>query len=132
MNLIPSEKVPKGGEEMGALWLLIPDEALVLVIAAIGLGLILRLISGRTAAAVLGMLVLLLVLAPAAEVLFASLPSWVGILILVAIAGSLLRLFLALFLGTRAAAHTVGILAADAIRFAVLLPFRIVGWIFRR
>lgn len=117
---------------MGALWLLIPDEALVLVIAAIGLGLILRLISGRTAAAVLGMLVLLLVLAPAAEVLFASLPSWVGILILVAIAGSLLRLFLALFLGTRAAAHTVGILAADAIRFAVLLPFRIVGWIFRR
>jgi hypothetical protein len=117
---------------MGALWFLIPDEALILVVAGVGLALMLRLISGRTALSVLGMLVLSLLLAPFVETLLASLPSWVGILILLAIIGSLIRLFLGMFLGSQAASHTIGILAADAIRFLIFLPFRIVGWIFRR
>jgi hypothetical protein len=117
---------------MGALWFLIPDEALILVVAGVGLALMLRLISGRTAISVLGMLALSLLLAPVVETLFASLPAWVGILILMAIIGSLIRLFLAIFLGSQGAAHTLGILAANAIRFLILLPFRIIGWIFRR
>jgi hypothetical protein len=124
---------------MSLLWALIPDEALVLVIVVIGLGLMLGIIRSRTAASMIGGLVLLVLLGPFIEALFAALPWWLTLLLLVFVILSLLRAFSSLLLGSRASDHMVGILAADAVRACFLglcqiltLPFRIVGWLFRR
>jgi hypothetical protein len=120
---------------MRTLWLWLPDEALVLVIAAIGLALMVRLISGRAAATLLGTIVLLVLAGPFVEALFEVLPAWVSLLILLALAIWVLRALAGLLIGQRAADHMVGILAADVVRilFALMfLPFRIVGWLVRR
>ena len=117
---------------MRALWLLIPDEAMILIVVGLGLALMLRLLSGRAAVGILGALFLMLILGPFVEVLLESLPGWVGIVILVALCLMIVRTILSLCLGQRAADHTVGILAANAILFGLLLPFRVIRWMFRR
>ncbi|MGC8794146.1 MAG: hypothetical protein ACP5U2_12225 [Bryobacteraceae bacterium] len=124
---------------MKTLWWLLPDEAMVLVIAAIGLALMLRLIRGRTAMGLLGTVVLLLLLGPFIDALLDLLPGWLLLLMLLLVAMALFRGILELFLGERAAAEAVGSLAADVIRFGfrlccrlLVLPFRVVGWMLRR
>jgi amino acid transporter len=124
---------------MGLLWTLIPDEALILVIAAIGLGLILGIIRGKTAVSMIGGIVLMLLLEPFVESLFAALPWWLTIAVLVVLVLSLLRGLSGLVLGGRASDHMVGILAADIVRFCFVgffqilaMPFRLIGWLFRR
>jgi hypothetical protein len=122
-------------------WLMffIPDEALVLVIALIGLGLIVGFLRPRSAGRLLGGVVLMLLLAPLVESFIAALPWWVNLLLLFGVGWSLIRGLSRLVLGGRAADHMVGILAADAVRalfrtvfFALTLPFRFIGWISRR
>lgn len=120
---------------MRTLWLWLPDEAMVLVIAGVGLALILGLIRGRTALGVLGMVVLVLLAGPFIDALIAGLPSWVILLLVLFLALTLFRWVLSLLLGERAAGHAVGILAADVIRLCfglLFLPFRILWWVFRR
>jgi hypothetical protein len=120
---------------MNILWWLLPDEAMILVIAGIGLGLILGLIKGRPAMGILGGIVLSLILAPFVESLFGSLPSWISILILAAVGMAIFRGIASLFLGERAAGHMVGVLAADVVRFffrLLFFPFWILRWVFRR
>ncbi len=83
----------------------------------------------------LGGIVLSLILAPFVESLVGSLPSWISLLILVAVGIAIFRGIAALFLGQLAAAHMVGILAADVVRFffrLLFFPFWILRWAFRR
>lgn len=118
----------------GTLWMLLPDEALLLLMVGVGIALILGLLTGRTAIGVLALLILFPILAPFVEALFGTLPAWVSLLILVIVGLSILRGLASLFIGGRAADHMTGILAADVVRLIVLclfLPFRLVGWIFR-
>ncbi len=120
---------------MQLLWFFLPDEALVLVIAAVGLLLMVRVISGRTALGILGAIILLALVSPFIDALMDALPGWSVLLLFAAILLWLFRAACGLFLGRRAADHTVGVLAADAVRFCfrlLLLPFRILGWAVRR
>jgi hypothetical protein len=120
---------------MSALWMLLPDEAMILVIAGIGLALILGLINRKAAMGIMGTIILSLLLAPFLDSLFQLLPLWLLLLILFAVGISLFRGIASLFLGDRAASHMIGILAADCIKFffrMLFFPFRFVYWIFRR
>lgn len=119
----------------GLLWWL-PDEALPLVIALVGLALMLGLIRIRTALTALLTVLLLVALTPLLDAFLAMLPGWL-LLVLVLLAGlSLLRGVLELTLGRQAAAGALGNLAADAIRWSLrllfglfILPFRALGWL---
>jgi hypothetical protein len=109
------------------LWLFLPDEALVLVVALIGLGLIVGFLRPRSAGQLLGGIVLMLLLGPFIEGFVSSLP-W-----------AVVRALSRFVLGGRAADHMAGILAADGVRwlfrsvfFVLTLPFRFIGWMFRR
>ena len=124
---------------MGLFWALIPDEALILVIAAIGLGLILGVIRGKTAVSTIGGIVLMVLLEPFVEALFAALPWWLTISLLGVLFLSLFRGLSRMVLGERASDHMVGILAADVVGFCLVgffqilaMPFRLVGYLFRR
>jgi len=117
----------------------LPDEAMVLVIAGIGLALMFGFIRGRAAMALLGTVILTLLAGPFIDALLDTLPGWVILLLLLFVVLALFRGVLSLFLGERAAAHAAGILAADVIRagfrllfLLLLLPFRILWWAFRR
>lgn len=126
-------------DPMNLLLALIPDQALILVIAAIALGLIVGIISRQRAMTLVGSIVLMLLLGPFIEALFAALPWWLILLAFVFFVLSLLRAFSNTLLGTHATDHMVGLLGADVVRYClagcfrlIALPFRIVGWIFRR
>ena len=121
------------------LWLFLPDEALVLVIALIGLALMVGFLRPRSAGQLLAGIIMMLLLAPFVESLVSSLPWWVSILILIGVGWAILRSFARLVLGAGAADEMVGTLAADVVRgtfrgvfFLLFFPFRIVGWLFRR
>ncbi len=120
---------------MRTLWLWLPDEAMPLVIVGVGLALMLGLIRVRTALSVLGTVILLLLAGPFIEALIETLPGWMILLLVLFVVLALFRGVLSLLLGERAAAHTIGILAADMIRLCfglLFLPFRILWWVFRR
>jgi uncharacterized protein YacL len=91
---------------MNASWLLIPDKALIVVIAVIGLALIVRRISRRTAAAALGGLIVSLLLKPFIAVLFDSMPPGVSIALLPTIIALIIRAMLSRLSGGRAAGHS--------------------------
>ena|SRR5437870_3135777 len=121
------------------LWLFIPDSALVLVIAGVGLAVLLGIIRGRQAASILGGIVLMLLLTPFLESLFDALPLWLTLILTLAICFSILRCLAGFLLGSQAGDHMVGTLAADAVRFCfagflllLSLPFRMLGWLLRR
>lgn len=121
------------------LWLLIPDEALVLVIMLIGLGLMVGLLRPRSAGRLVGGVVLMLLLTPFVESFVSSLPWWVNLLLLAGFGWAIIRGLSRLVLGARAADHMTGTLAADGVRalfraafFVLTLPFRLIGWVLRR
>jgi uncharacterized membrane protein YozB (DUF420 family) len=107
----------------------VPDSALPLVLVAAAFLLILGF--RRTAGGLFAVALLLPVLGPFVEALIDALPPWVTLLIGVIVVLMLLQLLASVFIGRRAAAHMVGILAADVVRLVVLcllLPFR---WLLR-
>lgn len=116
----------------GALWMLVPDEALPLIVVGIGLALMLGFITGRAALTLILTFVLLPpLLAPFIEGILGELPPWVSLLLLAVLALAILRGVTGLVLGQRAADTMVGSLAADLVRLTVrvlLFPFRVVGW----
>lgn len=113
---------------MRLLWLLMPDSAIPLLIVGAALLLIVGVLSRGRAFAIIGGLVAYLIFAPFAGVLLAMFPWWVSPLLLVVFVMSALRAASALFLGERASAHMVGILAASVVMGifkALLFPFRL-------
>lgn len=109
-------------------WLFLPDEALLLVMMAAGL--LLMLGFRRVAGGLLATALLLPLLSPFVEALMSGLPAWVSLVILVVLGLTIFRALASLFLGRRAAAHMVGILAADVVRFLVrclFWPVRVLG-----
>lgn len=100
---------------------LVPDEALPLLIAAVGLAMVCGLLRGRAALGLLAMLLLAPVLGALGESLLAQCPPWVTWLVLAGVGLSLLKGLAALLLGPRAADTMLGALAADLVRFVVRL-----------
>ncbi len=114
------------------LWMWLPDEAWVLVIAAIGFGVMFRLVSLRAAGAALGGIAIMFLTAPFFDALFQAMPWWISALILVGAVFATIRGLMALLFGRLVAAHALGTLLADVIRFVFLMPFRLIGALLRR
>lgn len=115
----------------GAIWMLLPDEALPLLILGVGFTMILGLLRGRAALGILLMLLLAPVLAPFVEALMGVLPPWISLIVLAVVGLSILRGLAALAIGTRAADTMVGSLAADLVRLAMrmlIFPLRVLRW----
>ena len=112
-------------------WWLVPDSALPLVIAIAGLGLITGLIPRGTAFGILGIVIAIALLSPFVGVLVDALPLWVVVLLAMFLGLSFCRAVLDALIGRRAAAHTVGVLAADVIRLLFRLLFLPVRLLFR-
>jgi hypothetical protein len=111
---------PEGGKKMNALWLLIPEEAMILVPVGLGFLVMLGLISGGRAAGLLLLFVLLMALAPFVESLMDTLPLWLLLLMLAVFGFSMLRAAASLTLGRGVADNFLGMLV-----FAVFMaPFR--------
>lgn len=124
---------------MQVLLAFLPSEFIPVLIVVIGLGIMVGLVRLRAAAGVIGGIILLLLLSPFVETFVASLPWWLSLLILAGIGWVLIRGLLRLVLGAGAADEMIGSLAAAAVLggfrglfFLLFLPFRLVGWFFRR
>lgn len=105
--------------------LLIPQEALLPVLVLAG---ILTIAGLRRFAGALVVFVLAMAFAPmfepVVEAFVAGLPDWALVLVVIGFALAVLRVLAGLFLGANAADQMVGTLAADVVRFFLLLPFR--------
>jgi hypothetical protein len=116
---------------MSWLWILIPDEAIPVIVIIVGLLLILGLVRPRAAFGILGLLLLLPLLSPLIEALFEALPPWISFLVLAWVGLAILRGLATLFLGRGASDEMVGTLAAHLVIAVLLLPVRILRWAFR-
>jgi hypothetical protein len=109
------------------LWALLPDDAFPLVILLAALLFLIGL--RRTACGLLAVALLVPILGPFVEALMAGIPPWVSLLILVVFIVMLLQFLATAVLGHQAAAHMVGILAADMVRFALRCVFLPLRWL---
>lgn len=100
----------------GALWTLLPDEAIPIVILALILA---AVFLGRRVLPILVVVVLSVVLAPFVSSFVDTLPTPIVIALGIAFMLVVVRSVAVLILGAGAADHMTGVLAADAIRFAV-------------
>ena len=120
---------------MKLLWLLLPDEFLVLVISALALAVIVGLIRLRAAFGVIGALALGIILTPFIEALFENLTPWLSLAGLVVFGFVICRASLELLIGKGASDHAVGGLAAEAIKWffrLLFLPIRLLWWMLAR
>lgn len=110
---------------MSSLLTLLPPDYAVLLFMAAGLALI---VQARRLAAGLALAGVAIIVLPALFAPFiAMLPGWVRLLIGIAVGLTVARALLRLALGRTVSEQVEGTLAADFIRFCLLLPFRIVG-----
>jgi hypothetical protein len=109
------------------LLMLLPDEALPLLIALGGLALIVGLLSPKRLLGFLGLFVLFIALSPFIENLIGGLTLGWQLLIFIVFGIILLRDVLCLVLGRKAGGWLLGRLVYQL----VVLPFRLVGMAFR-
>jgi len=110
------------------LWLLLPEEALPLILIGGAFLIMLRIVSLRAVLGAVIFFALLPVFSPIIESLFSVLPAWVTLLFFVGIGFSCLQAIATTLIGRRAADHMVGSLAADVVRFVLklaVLPLRL-------
>jgi len=114
---------------MRNLAMFLPDELLPLLLVAAGLCLIVGLRS--TAAALATLAVATPFVGVIVSALVDQLPWFVVAAILVFSVLAMARALSNLLIGRRSTDHMVGDLAADVVRFALKLPFRVLGWVGR-
>lgn len=104
-----------------------PDEALPVIIAGLGLFLILGIISRSFAFSILGTIILFALLSPFIDAMFDSLPLWLLLLIMLVAGFSLLRFVMSALFGREATGHFLG-----EVLFAIFaMPFRLLGYLIR-
>lgn len=111
------------------LWLLLPQEALPLLLIVGAFLVMFRMVSRRRVLGAMICFVLLPLFSPIIEVLFDALPVWVSLLFLMGMVFWCFRAIATTVLGRGAAEHMMGSLAADIVRFlvkAACLPIRLV------
>ena len=112
---------------MGALIAFLPDEALILIPIGIGFLVVFRVLSFAQAISLLAGLCVILALIPFLESLLQMLPIWALLLLMVLVVYSIARSVSNSALGKGVTDHFFGSLVYDLF----LLPFRIIGWVFR-
>lgn len=110
---------------MSALMMLMPPQYAVFLFVAAGLAFICQ--AKRLGATLMIGGVAMILLPPLIEPFLPFVPTWILLLLVIGFILSLGRSILNLGVGRAAGDHAVGALAADAIRFLFLLPFRVVG-----
>lgn len=117
---------------MTVLYWLLPDEFLPVLVVVCGIGLVVGLLRPRSAGAIVGTVVLILLIGPFVESLFAALPLWVSLAVLSVFVLSISRRLLGSLLGEHAAGHVIGTLFLWSLKtlFKVAwLPVRGVAWL---
>ena len=114
---------------MRNLAMFLPDELLPLLLVAAGLCLIVGLRS--TAFALAALAIATPFVGVIVGTLLDQLPWFVAAAILAFSVLSMARALSNLLIGRRSTDHMVGDLAADVVRFALKLPFRVLGWVGR-
>ncbi len=110
------------------LWLLLPDEALILVIIGGAFLVMLRIASVRAVLGAVIFFALTPLLGPVIEALFSALPAWLSLLFLAGMGFWCFQAIATTVIGRRATDHMVGSLAADLVRLfvkAAFLPLRL-------
>jgi predicted MFS family arabinose efflux permease len=107
---------------------LLPECTWILVIVGVGFALMLQIISRQTAGRIIGTIVLLALLSPFVDSLFDTLPGWVSLLLLIGFCFSVGNWIIGALFGRHTASHLWALLLHDVI----LIPFRLVGHLFRR
>jgi hypothetical protein len=92
----------------------LPDSALPLIIAGAGLLIMLGLVRPRTAFGFVGVFVVTIITTPFVEALFAGLPMWLTLIIIIVGIFWIGRTLLEALLGEHAAGHVIGILFVAA------------------
>jgi hypothetical protein len=105
------------------LWLLLPQEALPLLLIGGAFLVMFRVASFRAVLGAVVFVVLIPVFSPIIEALFAALPAWVALLFCVGMGFWCLQAIAATVIGRGAAEHMVGSLAADLVRLLVKTAF---------
>jgi hypothetical protein len=120
---------------LNLLLVVLPARLLVLGLIALGLAVVVGLVSLARAARLVFGLVGMALLAPVIAEVIASLPWWVGLLVRFLTVTWMVRAVLTFVLGREAAGHVLGHFAIHAIRLAArmaLAPARSVLWLIRR
>ena len=114
---------------MRSLIAFIPSELYLILLVGAAFAVIVgaKRFAGTIFLIVLAGILLPLVVAP----LFDQLPAWLLVLLLAFLGLGVLRTLFALFLGKRATDTTVGILAADAIKAILAIPFHILRYVLK-
>ena len=110
------------------LWLLLPQEALPLLLIGGAFLVMFRLASLRAVLTAVIFFALLPVFSPIIEALFSALPAWMSFLLLVGMGFWAFQAIATTVMGRGAAEHMVGSLATDIVRFlvrAAFLPVRL-------
>jgi hypothetical protein len=114
---------------------MLPNEALPLVIAGVGMLVMLHVMRPLVAVGFLFTLIVLPALvAPVIEALMSILPLWMVLFIAAAVILGMCRSALASLIGEGATDHVVGHLATDVMRALgrlLLIPFKVVGFLCR-
>ena len=117
---------------------LVPDQAMVLIIALIGFALMCGTMNAKRAFGLIGGIILFLIFSPFVGALVDALPGWVFLGLVLVFGMSLLRTVSNFVIGRGATNEMVGNLAADLVRFGfraiffvLTLPFRALGWLVR-
>jgi predicted MFS family arabinose efflux permease len=106
----------------------LPECVWILVIVGDGFVLMLQIISSQTAGRIIGTIVLLALLGPFVDSLLDALPEWVSVLLLIGLCFSVGNWIIGALFGQHTASHLWALLLHDVI----LIPFRLVGLLFRR
>ena len=101
------------------------------LLIGIGLLVLLGVLRPQTVMSVIAVLLFMPFIAAFVEELFAVLPAWVGLLLLVAIGLTILRAITSAIIGRGPSDHMVGILAADVVRLVLRMAIWLVAFPFR-
>lgn len=111
------------------LWLLLPQEALPLLLVGGAVLVMFGIASIRTVLGALIVFALTPIFSPIVEALFGALPAWLALLCFVGLGFWCVQAIATTVMGRGAAEHMVGSLAADLVRFVLksaFLPVRLV------
>lgn len=111
------------------LWLLLPQEALPLLLVGGAVLVMLRIASLRAVLGAVLFFALIPIFSPIIEALFGALPVWLALLFFVVMGFWSVQAIATTVMGRGAAEHMAGSLAADLVRFVLksaFLPVRLV------
>ncbi len=119
---------------MNNLLLFLPDEALPLILVILVIAVVAGLARMRLLLAFVLFLVLLPLIGQLFDIFLNAVPWWLFLLVVGGLVMWVVRAALSIFIGSEAAGHAIGSLAADVIKVVfkmMFLPFRMMGWLLR-